>query len=221
MLTEERSVAQARAVTDERTEPANTRPYPGNNALQPAAALWQEVAKNEETRFNNLNTRAVGVLSVTALVTSIAGFFTKDLLSTTVLRGWIRGIAAGLLAASVALLAVAAFIVVVAVLWPRRRAVFGGNTLETDPASFQCPEDVQKLAIDEYSQIAATLQVRNSRKAAWLRWAYCVVMVAVASISSAAILFAGNALWSEKKPSSTPGSNKGAMSSVPARRVTG
>lgn len=140
---------------------------PGKDARAEAAKLWQEVAKNEEARFNNLNTRALGVLTVAGLVTSIAGFFAKDLQSDTALGGISKDLAAGGLAAALLALTAAALVVVLGVLRPRRRTLFGSNALTETPGSLQSPDAVHAVTIAEYSVIAADLQARNARS--WTR----------------------------------------------------
>jgi hypothetical protein len=183
-------------ITTDRPESTDAAGLPGDGAVPLVAPLWQEVARNEETRFNNLNTRAVGVLTIASLVTAIAGFFAKDVQSTMAFsRGWVRGLCAGLLAAALALLAFSALLTVLGVLWPRRRALFGQNSLTTAPTTFQDSLAVQRLIITEYSKIARTLQARNRAKARSLTLAYSAVAAAVLTITTAGIAFALNAVF--------------------------
>jgi hypothetical protein len=93
----------------------------------------------------------------------------------------------------VLLLAVAAGIAVLGVLFPHRRFAFGDNELTKNPASLKDDVGVFSLIVTEYSSIATTLQSRNSSKASSLRSAYVVVFLATAAISLGGILFAADA----------------------------
>lgn len=81
------------------------------------AGFWQTALTNEESRFNNLNTRAVAVLTIAGLVTGIAGFFVKDIDTPSPnplggSRAWV----AGCVAATVLALILMALIVIAKVL---------------------------------------------------------------------------------------------------------
>src|SRR5688572_15747550 len=47
--------------------------------LKEVVATFRPLVQSEETRSNNLNTRAAAVLSASGIVTTVLGFFAKDL----------------------------------------------------------------------------------------------------------------------------------------------
>jgi hypothetical protein len=151
---------------------------PADAALPEAARLILDVTKNEETRFSNLNTRGVAVISATSLVTALAGVFAKELLGSS-LTGW--GLSVGIygLIATLALLALTAAFIVFGVLAPKQRLVFGGNSVVDDPSAVTAALEVQKIQFIEYRQIAKSLVGRNSDKAKWLDRAYLAFFAAV------------------------------------------
>ena len=170
---------------------------PGNPQQVPAAAIAlptdtaavgelskviQDTVKNEEARFNNLNTRAVAVLSATALVTALAGFFAKDILGTT-LTGDTRHFGLAGLSLTTIVLAVVAGIIVFGVLLPQRRFVFGNNEITDNPSALTTQAAVQAEAYREYVMVYTTLVNRNSGKANALRAAYVTFFAAVGLIA--------------------------------------
>jgi len=50
---------------------------PSAEALTDAAKVVAEVAKNEESRFSNLNTRGVAIISATSVVTATRDFLRR------------------------------------------------------------------------------------------------------------------------------------------------
>jgi hypothetical protein len=102
-----------------------------NTSWTEAAKIVSDVWKNEETRFASLNTRGVAVVSATSLVTAILGFFAKDFVDSTGtgLSNRVHSDAENLLLASLVLLVLTALIVVLGVLRPGHRFVFGENVL--------------------------------------------------------------------------------------------
>ena len=182
-------------LTADKPEAAGAPTLPGQPAYADAARIWLEVAKNEETRFNNLNTRGVAVITIAGLVTTLAGFFAKDLpTSASVGTGVKHGVVI-LFVAALAALAFAATIVLVRVLWPKRRALFGDNLLVKNPGQLQSADDVLELQITEFSQIALTLQQRNADKARGLEASYAFVVIAIWLIAVAAMVFAIDAVY--------------------------
>ena len=164
---------------------------PSDAALADAAKVVAEVAKNEETRFSNLNTRGVAIISATSVVTAISGFFAKDLLGTS-LSGW--GLTVGLFGLAVTLLALvtATGIVAFGVLAPKQRAAFGNNALMDNPDQLSSASDVFRVQFTDYRQIAQSLLARNTEKARALEKAYVSLFVAVVS---AALTVGGILAW--------------------------
>jgi hypothetical protein len=156
----------------------NAGAAPQAEALAEASKLILDVTKNEETRFSNLNTRGVAVISATSLVTALAGVFAKELLGSS-LTGW--GLSVGIygLVGTLVLLAVTAGIAVFGVLSPKRRYVFGGNDITDNPSAVATASEVQEIQFVEYRQIARSLVDRNNEKAKWLNRAYVAFFLAV------------------------------------------
>jgi hypothetical protein len=160
---------------------------PGDAALADAVKVLGDVMRNEETRFSNLNTRAVAIVSASSLVTALAGVFSKDVLGTD-FKGWGRGVGAGGLALTVILLAVVAVIIVWKVLAPAPRSLFGNNPLTLNPASVTTPAEVNRIAYSEYTIIYSGLLARNKAKAEALTAAYWCLLSAVAVIALTTVL---------------------------------
>lgn len=145
-----------------------------------------DVLKNEETRFSNLNTRGVAVLSATSLVTALAGVFAKDVFGAT-FDGWGRTVGRLGIIAAVALLAATAWRVVEGVLIPGPRYVFGDNDLTNTPSSVNSADHVNAVAFQEYLAIYKVLVIRNKAKAEALNDGYHLFLGAVAVISATTI----------------------------------
>ena len=145
--------------------------------------IMGDVWKNEETRFNNLNSRAIAVLSATALVTAVLGFFSKNLLDTSLASArtgalWGAGI-------TLVLLGGAAAFVVLGVLRPSQRPIFGHNelTLNKPANTIFKAQDIHAIAYREYGGLYTQLANRSSWKAYWLTFAYyCLFAAVVVSI---------------------------------------
>jgi hypothetical protein len=181
--------------------------------LSEAYKVVGDVWKNEESRFNNLNTRGAAVLSATSLVTTILGFFSKNLFDGSI-KGQYR--TAGVVGLDIVfvLLVITAALIVFGVLRPSRRAIFGNNWLTdggnpkiatTVNKSKNPPEPnatdvsltgadvvdgtvpVDQLAVNEYGAIFAVLAERSERKAIYLKNSYYSLF---ASIVISAIAFA-------------------------------
>lgn len=169
------------------SETASINDIPKEAALPEAAKLLAEVTKNEETRFSNLNTRAVAVLSATSLITALAGIFSKDVLGKD-FTGWGRQAGAGGLVLTVGLLTLTAIVVVLGVLKPGDRLVFGDNDLTKSPGGIGDPVQVIAIAFREYLAISTVLTERNVAKAKALNWAYVIFLAAVVAIAVTTIL---------------------------------
>ena len=162
-----------------------------------AAKVLTDVWKNEETRFSNLNTRAVAVLSASSLVTTVLGFFSKNVLDTgaTRLSDTQQAFAKGGIYTALAFFALTAAVLVLGVLLPGKRFIFGGNTLTgwTDagvwhPGVALDTEGIDKLVCQEYGAIYVELANRSRRKAYWLQLGYIFFAVAIMASIVAAVL---------------------------------
>lgn len=160
---------------------------PGDEALADAVKIVGDALRNEETRFSNLNTRAVAVVSASSLVTALAGVFSKDVLGPD-FTGWGRGVGSVGLCLTVLLLAVVAVIIVWKVLAPAPRWLFGNNPLTENPASVTTALEANRIAYSEYLTIYAGLLARNKGKAEALTAAYWCFLGAVALIAVTTVL---------------------------------
>ena len=144
-----------------------------------AVKILGDVWKNEESRFSNLNTRGVAVISAASVVTALLGFFNKNLLDSTPsqLSDDLRVAAQVGLGASIAFLVLTIAIVVFGVLRPGPRAVFGNNDI-TSGASLTAPQ-MEEVVFSDLGQIYRTLVNRTSKKAHWLNLGYLTFFVAV------------------------------------------
>lgn len=160
---------------------------PPKEALAEAVKVLGDVMKNEETRFSNLNTRGVAVLSATSLITALAGVFSKDVLGKD-FTGWGRQAGGWGLIATVVLLTITAALVVLGVLKPGERLVFGKNDLTDTPSTVADTDAVDRIAFSEYLLVYRRLVDRNTGKARWLNNAYVVFLIAVLAIATTTFL---------------------------------
>ena len=147
----------------------------GSDALKTAAAALQSATAAEETRFSNLNSRALSLLSATSLITTLAGLFSKDLLAASLEP--IRHSMAVLIGLAVLGLAGAVYFLLVGVLLPQRRPAFGNNALTNGGVTTE--EGALEVIWNEYRQIHAALLDRNDAKATALHSAYVLYALAV------------------------------------------
>lgn len=160
-------------------------PVPGQNmfsdgpAAAEAARIMSDVWKNEETRFGNLNTRAVAVLSATSIIATILGFFSKNLFDTSSagFQGSARFTAACGIFVALGLLVATAGVVVFGCLLPSHRAIFGNNDLTK--GEDKTAQEIDNTAFNEYQGIYVILANRSAIKAYWLTWAYVTFFLAV------------------------------------------
>ena len=149
---------------------------PADAALSAAAQCVQAAAATEENRFNNLNGRALSLLSASALITTLIGLFSQDLLGASIKP--VRHSVALLAGLAVAALAVAVGYLLLGVLLPQRRLSFGGNAV-TDNGDLQTDTDVYLIMWNEYRQVQRALLDRNDSKAAAMHVAYTMYTSAV------------------------------------------
>jgi hypothetical protein len=157
--------------------------------LAAAARVLGDVWRNEETRFSNLNTRAVAILSAASIVTTVLNFFSKN--SQEDARGAIY--------IALALLVATALIIIFGVLKPGPRYIFGNNDL-TNGVAFTAQgnppssaADIDKLACNEYLTIYRALATRSKAKAYWLTFAYYTFGGAILASAIATGLIVHNA----------------------------
>ncbi len=153
-----------------------------------ALKIITDVWKNEETRFSNLNTRGVAVVSAASLVTTILGIFTKNVLdsSTSHLTGDPRTVALAGICVALGGLMITIAIIVFGVLAPRRRVIFGDNALtKGQPVT---AEQIDELAYNDYAAIYVDLAGRSLRKAYWLNLGYGAFFLALL-VSAAATAY--------------------------------
>lgn len=153
---------------------------PTGSALPAGLQIIMTVVANEETRFSNLNTRAISLLSASSLITALAGLFSKDILGES-LGGAAGFVAVMLMIVLVGLLSTAA-VLVVSVLMPGKRALFGRGDDVFDSDKVSDVETVQTIAFDEFSEILETLRHRNADKVKGLHRAYGIFLGTVLAI---------------------------------------
>jgi hypothetical protein len=168
-----------------------------------AFVVMQDVWKNEETRFNNLNTRALGIVTASSLVTAIINFFAKDLFasSTKPLSGEVQTRAEATVVCIMALLIATVALVVFLVLKPGGRGGFGNNdftgTIAENGGLGQgldgTADSILKTAATEYAGLYVSLAERNRWKAYWLSWAYITFAIAVIATALLACYIVVNA----------------------------
>jgi hypothetical protein len=162
--------------------------------------VLQDVWKNEETRFSNLNTRGLGVISASSIVTTLLAFFAKDIFlsSSGQLAGAARTIGQASTVTGVAFLVVTIFVAVFGVLMPGGRDLFGDNhllgegssergTVFTPGVVLVSESAVKQLASNEYAGMYVTLLNRNERKAWFLSWSYLTFLLGVTVTTGATI----------------------------------
>jgi hypothetical protein len=157
--------------------------FPADDALPGAMSVIQDASRNETSRFNNLNSRGVAVLSATSLVTALAGLYAKNILGGT-FTGWVKLTGLIGLVFTLVFLAAVALIIVIGVLLPRYRSLFGGNTLTDHPEMIKDSKSMQRLVFDEYRRVYVDLVQRNQEKAKALTRAYFAFLVAVIAIAA-------------------------------------
>ena len=169
-----------------------------NAAWAGAAAVMGDVWRNEETRFSNLNGRAVAVLSATSLVTTVLGFYSNNVLDTapaTRLGSTQQAVAKAGLYGALALLLLTAAVLVFGVLLPGKRFIFGANPLTGyagqdgwHPGSPLDTAGIDQLVCQEYGTIYVELANRSRRKAYWLQLGYLFFTAALLASMVAAVL---------------------------------
>jgi hypothetical protein len=156
-------------------------------ALRPLVAA-------EDARTTALNGRALGVISASSVVTAIAAFFAKDVLTGDALAtlGDSKKAAVWILIAAVVLLATAV-ISGVRALWPRSKDFISPDGLEdwANPQG-QAIMDAEAIRTQTLRDLAAyltSLRAFNGGKVKRLRLTYVLYALAVLVIAIDAVLF--------------------------------
>lgn len=163
---------------------------PTGSALPAAAELLKYAAGIEETRFNNLNNRAIALVSGSSVVTALLGFFAKDILTTDALSE-VRGLVAVLTTIAVLGLILAIGVLLRGVLIPGGRLSFGNNAVTEESSVLNEVAQVQVVQWSEYRLILDSLVSRNAGKAKALNIAYWAYGTALLSASVAVFVI----LW--------------------------
>lgn len=169
----------------ESTDPAQMN----STALPEALKALGDAMKNEETRFSNLNTRAVAIISASSVITALAGLFAKEYFAST-LKDLDRLIALIGITTAVACLLLATAQIVLDVLRPKPRSIFGANPLVGVGQLPATAEAVQRIVYAEYLGIWKGLVDRNREKAEALTRGYLLFMAAVLAIGGTIIVLA-------------------------------
>jgi hypothetical protein len=156
-----------------------------------ALEVLRPLVAAEETRSTNLNARALGVISASSVVTAIAAFFAKDLLTGTALAQLGKSEKPALV-----LLIVALVLLVVTVgagvytLWPRTRLIMEPDGWEGwKSGTVQSGETVRQQTVKDLAGLLAGLREFNSGKVKRLKSTYFLYVGAVAAIGIDACAF--------------------------------
>lgn len=141
-----------------------------DEVLEGAIDALKNAIGTEESRFNNLNSRAVALLAASSIVLSLAGLFAKNLTDGSM--NPIRPAIAALLSITVLSLLLLVWTVVRLVLWPRPRYVFGDNKLTNDPGGIRTVRELNEIVFRDYFRILDTLTARNKDKGAGMNLSY-------------------------------------------------
>lgn len=146
----------------------------------------------EEDRSTNLNGRALGIISGSAVVTAIAALFAKDVLDEEALKhlGSAEGFAIVLLTMAVGLLGLTV-ILGVRTLWPKERLAIEPHNINqwkflgnTEPG-----EKIRLEALKDHADLLLDLRAFNAKKVKRLKRAYTFYALAVLAIAVDAGVF--------------------------------
>lgn len=151
---------------------------PGSDAIEKAAAAVVAAAGTEETRFNNLNSRAVALISAGSIVVALLAVFGKDLVTGENTVPSKIALTALLVLAAVSLLLAVGWLVFM-VLLPGRRYTFGNNRVTSNVDPVTTSAQVFEVQWREYRLILERLTARNTSKAQGLHTAYCFYGAAI------------------------------------------
>lgn len=173
-------------------------PQDSHVARNEAVAAVRPLVTAEETRSTNLNTRALGVISASSVVTAIAAFFAKDVLGGTSLQnlGASKTPAVVLLIFAVTVLA-ATVLCGVYTLWPRTKAFIEpdgmagwaqpGGQIGTEAA-------IREQTLRDLAAYLLNVRSFNDGKVKRLKATYVLYALAVLAIAVDAMLFFISAL---------------------------
>jgi hypothetical protein len=175
--------------------------------LKEVVATFRPLVQSEETRSNNLNTRAAAVLSASGIVTTVLGFFAKDLYTENykTFSSWFEWVVVLLVVgALLALLGTAACCL--KVLLPRTRFAYSlahveewaGRPPQTNPQpTATAPpgivpgiDELLRRSAHELGWIYVSFRPINNSKANWLERAYMFLAAGISIVVLAAVLVA-------------------------------
>lgn len=157
-----------------------------------------EVAKAEQERETNLNTRAAAVATVAGLIVTVSTAVAKSVFEITEWTDWTKIAAVALFLAALFAVATAMVIAVVAVLRPKRgprTKNFLGETLvdlwlgEYAANLVRADKDrLNLLSLDRSMRTLPEWHFRNRGKARWLRRSWMFLTAGIVLIAVAAVL---------------------------------
>lgn len=160
--------------------------------------VMEDVWKNEESRFSNLNTRALGLVSASSIVLTILSIFYKDIFesSSGQLTHNLRLVGQYSTGISVGLLLVMTLVVILGCLMPGGRSVWGNNAvagLQSATGNARQGTVVDNVGVDrttseDYATIYVGLVNRNERKAFWLSWGYMLFGLAIILAAAGSVI---------------------------------
>jgi hypothetical protein len=169
-------------------------PQDSHEARNEALGAVRPLVASEETRSTNLNTRALGVISASSVITALAGLFAKEVFSSAALQklGDSKVPAFILLIASLVLL-VSTVMCGVWTLWPRHRGFIKPDGLanwekRTDQAPLNEVLIRQQTLADQATELGS-LRLFNEGKVRRLTMTYGLYAFAVLTIAVDAGLF--------------------------------
>jgi hypothetical protein len=173
-------------------------PQDSHAARNEALGVVRPLVASEETRSTNLNTRALGVISASSVITALAALFAKEVFTSATLERLGHSKTPALVLLIVALVVLVATVMYgVWTLLPRKRDYVSPNELSmwADPDSNAALNEVhiRQQALAELSKELKNLRTFNEEKVRRLKTTYFLYAIAVFVIALDATLFFGAA----------------------------
>jgi hypothetical protein len=171
-----------------------SEPQDSHAARNEALGAVRPLVASEETRSTNLNTRALGVISASSIITALAGLFAKEVFSSASLQklGDSKVPALVLLISSLVFL-VATVISGVWTLLPRNRGFIVPDGLDNwENKEAQAPLDealIRQQTLADLAEVLCSLRKFNKNKVQRLTITYVLYAIAVVVIAGDAGLF--------------------------------
>jgi hypothetical protein len=191
---------------DEQSQQVLEQQYPLDDSPEAHAARKEaldavrSLVASEEQRSTNLNTRALGIISASSVVTAVAAFFAKDVWAGTALDNLdepYRSGAVGLLIAAIACLGFAV-IRGVMTLWPRARPLIVPDDLAAwthGQPPLPSEEKVRAGILGDLAGQLIGLRQFNAKKVTRLKRTYLAYAIAVVLIAVDAVVFFVSGVW--------------------------